>query len=164
MQWPSSRRLIKNAVMVRLIAGSSHVFFLVLLSLRRAVVLSTVMLLSVMTLQADDSKVRLLDSSNNAKQLTIETIREIFFMRLSTWPDGSPIHVFVLPDNHPLHIRFAKEILGVYPFQLRSAWDRLVFSGTGVSPTTVESEEEMRARIESTPGSIGYTDKQSGDR
>jgi hypothetical protein len=164
MQWPSSRRLIKNAVMVRLIAGSSHVFFLVLLSLRRAVVLSTVMLLSVMTLQADDSKVRLLDSSNNAKQLTIETIREIFFMRLSTWPDGSPIHVFVLPDNHPLHIRFAKEILGVYPFQLRSAWDRLVFSGTGVSPTTVESEEEMRARIESTPGSIGYTDKKSGDR
>jgi hypothetical protein len=49
--------------------------------------------------------------------------------------------------------------LGVYPFQLRSAWDRLVFSGTGVSPTTVETEEEMRARIESTPGSIGYTQK-----
>ncbi|WP_051911400.1 hypothetical protein [Methylomicrobium agile] len=120
-------------------------------------------MLPTMALQADDSKVRLLDSTKNAKQLTTETIREIFFMRLSTWPDGTPIHVFVLPDNHPLHIRFAKEILGVYPFQLRSAWDRLVFSGTGVSPTTVESEEEMRARIESTPGAIGYTETISGD-
>jgi hypothetical protein len=160
---PSSGWFIENAAKIRLIAESSQAFFLVLLSLRRAVVLSAVMLLPAMELQADDSKVRLLDSSKNAKQLTTETIREIFFMRLSTWPDGTPIHVFVLPDNHPLHIRFAKEILGVYPFQLRSAWDRLVFSGTGVSPTTVESEEEMRARIESTQGSIGYTDTKSGD-
>lgn len=159
MQRPSSGWFIENAARVRLIAQSRQAIFLVLLNLRRAVLLSAIMLLPTMTLQADDSKVRLLDSNKNVKQLTTEMVREIFFMRLSTWPDGSPIHVFVLPDNHPLHIRFAKEILGVYPFQLRSAWDRLVFSGTGVSPTTVESEEEMRARIESTPGSIGYTDK-----
>ncbi|EIC28003.1 hypothetical protein Metal_0134 [Methylomicrobium album BG8] len=162
MQRPSSGWFSKNATRVRLIVASSQAFFLVLVNLRRAVVLSAVML-PTMALQADDSKVRLLDSTKNAKQLTTETIREIFFMRLSTWPDGTPIHVFVLPDNHPLHIRFAKEILGVYPFQLRSAWDRLVFSGTGVSPTTVESEEEMRARIESTPGAIGYTETISGD-
>jgi hypothetical protein len=158
MQRPNFRRLIENAAMARLIAESSQAIFLVLLGLRRAAVLSVIILLPNMTLQADDSKVRLLDSNKNFKHLTTEMVREIFFMRLSSWPDGSPIHVFVLPDNHPLHIRFAKEILGVYPFQLRSAWDRLVFSGTGVSPTTVESEEEMLERIKSTPGSIGYTD------
>ncbi len=77
-------------------------------------------------------------------------------MRLNSWPDGSPIRVFVLPDNDPLHIQFAKEVLGVYPFQLRSAWDRLVYSGTGVAPTTVETTEEMQERIRSTQGSIGY--------
>lgn len=163
MQRPSSGRFIENAARVRLIAEPGQAFFLALLSLRRAIVLSAVILLPAMALQADDSKVRLLDSTKNVKQLTAETVREIFFMRLSTWPDGSPIHVFVLPDNHPLHIRFAKEILGVYPFQLRSAWDRLVFSGTGVSPTTVETEEEMLERIKSTPGSIGYTDEKQGD-
>jgi hypothetical protein len=159
MQRPSSGWFIENAARVRLIAEPGQAIFLALLSLRRTIVLFAVMLLPTMTLQADDSKIHLLDFSKNAKQLTTEKVREIFFMRLSTWPDGTPIHVFVLPDNHPLHIRFAKEVLGVYPFQLRSAWDRLVFSGTGVAPTTVESEEEMRARIESTPGSIGYTDK-----
>ncbi|MEC4748798.1 hypothetical protein [Methylomicrobium sp. Wu6] len=163
MQQHSSRWFIANAAAARLITEALLGIFLGLLNLRRAVVLSAIMLFPNMTLHADDSKVRLLDSSHSVKQLTTEMVREIFFMRLSSWPDGSPIHVFVLPDNHPLHIRFAKEILGVYPFQLRSAWDRLVFSGTGVSPTTVESEEEMRARIESTPGSIGYTDKKYGD-
>jgi hypothetical protein len=158
MQRPNFWRFIENAAVARMIAESSLAIFLVLHGLRRAAVLSVIMLLPNMTLQADDSKVRLLDSSKNVKHLTTEMVREIFFMRLSSWPDGSPIHVFVLPDNHPLHIRFAKEILGVYPFQLRSAWDRLVFSGTGVSPTTVESKEEMLERIKSTPGSIGYTD------
>lgn len=85
-----------------------------------------------------------------------EQLREIFFVRQSKWPDGTPIRVFVLPDNHPLHIRFAKEILGVYPYQLRSAWDRMLFAGTGVPPTVVDNPEEMRRRVEETGGAIGY--------
>lgn len=110
-------------------------------------------------LLADELKPKLLDSNGKAGSLSQETIREIFFMRLSSWPDGSPIRVFVLPDNNPIHVQFAKEVLGVYPFQLRSAWDRLVYSGTGVAPTTVETQEEMKARIEGTPGGIGYIGK-----
>lgn len=105
---------------------------------------------------ADDLKPRIWDSNGQALQLSKETIREIFFMRLNAWPDGSPIRVFVLPDNDPMHIQFSKEVLGVFPFQLRSAWDRLVYSGTGVAPTTVETQEEMKNRIQSTPGGIGY--------
>lgn len=94
------------------------------------------------------------DRSNTT--LSHEQLREIFFVRQSKWRDGTPIRVFVLPDDHPLHIRFAKEILGVYPYQLRSAWDRMLFAGTGVPPTVVVSAEEMRRRVEGTRGGIGY--------
>ena len=54
-----------------------------------------------------------------ADSLSADTLREIFFMRLTSWPDGTPIRVFVLPDKHPLHVRFAKEVLGVYAFNSR---------------------------------------------
>lgn len=87
---------------------------------------------------------------------TQDHLREIFFVRITSWPNGLPIRVFVLPDQNPIHIRFTKEKLGVYPYQLRSAWDRMIYSGTGVPPTVVDSEEEMRARIKATPGAIGY--------
>jgi ABC-type phosphate transport system substrate-binding protein len=97
-------------------------------------------------------------ATDRAGALSRETLREIFFMRLMAWPDGTPIRVFVLPDKHPLHIRFTKEILGVYPFQLRTAWDRLVYSGTGLAPVTVETVDEMRQRVKATPGGIGYVD------
>lgn len=108
---------------------------------------------------AGDSRVQVYDAAGKAAGLSNEALREVFFMRLTTWPNGTPIHVLVLPENHPLHIRFAKEVLGVYPFQLRSAWDRLVYSGTGLAPTVVENEEDMRRRLETTPGSIGYIEK-----
>lgn len=75
------------------------------------------------------------------------TLSAIFGMRLRAWEDGTPIRVYVLSDNHAVHVIFCKQILGVFPHQYRTAWDRLVYSGTGQAPLEVESEEEMRARV-----------------
>ena len=92
----------------------------------------------------------------NETNVSVNVLRAIFSMRMRTWPDGSLIKVFVLPDNDDLHHLFAKEQLNVFPYQLRLAWDRLVFSGTGQAPISVSSNEEMMAKIASTPGAIGY--------
>ena len=78
------------------------------------------------------------------------------WMRLRNWPDQTPVRVFVLRDDNPTHSLFSKQILNIYPHQLRLAWDRLVFSGTGQAPTEVSSEAEMRERVAKTPGAIGY--------
>jgi ABC-type phosphate transport system substrate-binding protein len=90
---------------------------------------------------------------------TRDELREIFFGRQTLWRDGSPLRVFVLPDQHPLHVRFSKEVLGVYPYQLRSAWDRMIYSGTGTPPATVDSLKQMETLIKETPGAIGYIEK-----
>lgn len=103
------------------------------------------------------------NSSVNEKTLPKSSLRAIFGMRLHTWPDGTAIRVFVMPDDAPLHATFSKEKLNVFPYQLRSAWDRLVFSGTGQAPETVTSPEEMLARVASTPGAIGYLIKSKTD-
>ena len=49
------------------------------------------------------------------------TLSAIFGMRLRTWEDGTPIRVYVLPDNHAVHVMFCKQILGVFPHQYRTA-------------------------------------------
>jgi len=101
--------------------------------------------------------------SVSEKTLSKSSLRAIFGMRLHTWSDGSAIRVFVMPDDAPLHAVFSKEKLNVFPYQLRSAWDRAVFSGTGQAPDTVASPEEMIARVASTPGAIGYLTKSKTD-
>jgi ABC-type phosphate transport system substrate-binding protein len=97
-----------------------------------------------------------------ASNLDRERLRAIFTMRLTAWPDGPPIRVFVLPDTDPLSDRFYREQLGMYSYVLRSVWDRMVFTGTGLAPTLVRSEEEMRERVRATPGAIGYVSKNNG--
>lgn len=83
-------------------------------------------------------------------------VRGIFGMRVRAWPDGAPLHVFVLDDAQPLHQEFCKSVLQMYPYQLRQNWDRLLYSGTGQPPVVVASEEELLQRVAQTPGSIGY--------
>jgi hypothetical protein len=87
----------------------------------------------------------------------------IFGMRLTTWPDGTAIRVFVLADENHLNSLFCKQILHIFPHQLRTAWDRLVYSGTGQAPVVLSSELEMRTRIANTPGAIGYLTKETLD-
>lgn len=83
-------------------------------------------------------------------------LRGIFTMRIREWPDHHAARVFVLADDSQLHDLFCREQLGTYPYVLRSAWDRMVFTGTGLAPTPVASESEMKKKVESTPGAIGY--------
>lgn len=94
------------------------------------------------------------------RALPRNVVRAIFGMRLRIWPDGTPVRVFVLHDESPIHRRFLKETLHVYPHQLRRAWDRLVYSGMGQAPVRLRSEDEMRLRVSSTPGAIGYLSEQ----
>ncbi|MGQ0593641.1 MAG: hypothetical protein ACT4QB_13630 [Gammaproteobacteria bacterium] len=90
---------------------------------------------------------RALSSHHPASQ---NMLSAIFGMRLGTWEDGIPVRVHVLPDDHPVHVKFSKQILGVFPHQLRTAWDRMVYSGTGQAPLEVDDEGEMRASVAAT--------------
>lgn len=95
--------------------------------------------------------------------LSPTALRAIFSMRLRSWPDGSPVRVFVLPDDAPDHVQFAKQLLSIFPHQLRRAWDRGVYSGTGQAPNRVESEAAMRAAVATTKGAIGYLPREMVD-
>ena len=103
--------------------------------------------------------------SNDTRELPISTLRSIFSNRMTRWPDGTPIRVFVMGEKDPLHSQFCKQILGVFPHQLRRAWNRMIYSGTGQEPTRVDNELEMYSRVQSTPGAIGYlSDRQENEK
>lgn len=100
------------------------------------------------------------ESVHNAR-ISQNEARLFFTMRLPFWENNLPVKVFVLPDDHPLHRQFAKNVLGLFPYQLRQVWDRQIFSGTGQAPITVATEQEMVKRVASTPGGIGYVESAS---
>jgi ABC-type phosphate transport system substrate-binding protein len=104
----------------------------------------------------------ILNPEVTSMELDRDLLRAIFTMRLRAWPNGPPVRVFVLPDSDPVSDRFYREQLGMYSYVLRSAWDRMVYTGTGLAPTIVHSEQEMRERVRATPGAIGYVSRGRG--
>lgn len=97
----------------------------------------------------------------DVQSLSQNEARLFVSMRLNQWPNGERLRVFVLPDNHPLHERVVKGILGLYPYQLRRVWDRQLFSGTGQAPVVVSTESELIDRVAKTPGALGYAESGS---
>lgn len=90
------------------------------------------------------------------KVITNAQLRRIYAVRQIKWDDNSPITVFVLPNNHNIHKKFAQENLNILPYKLERIWNKLTFSGLGVAPTVVATEAELVAAVASTPGAIGY--------
>lgn len=90
------------------------------------------------------------------QQIPRSFLRGMFGMRLRAWSDGTPVTVFVLPDDNGAHAQFCTDVLQMFPYQLRQNWDRLIYSGTGQPPLSVNSEEELLRRVAATPGAIGY--------
>lgn len=83
-------------------------------------------------------------------------IRAIFTMQKRLWSNNKQIKVYTLPDSSSLHKEFVKNDLNMLPHQVRRVWDRMTYSGTGVAPVELASEQDMIDKIATTPDSIGY--------
>lgn len=121
--------------------------------------LLTLLMLAGAPAMADEPVFIVAHADVDTQHLNRDTARAIFAMRQRTWPNGQAARVFVLGNDHPVHARFAKENLTVYPHQLQLAWDRMVFSGTGQAPNRVTNQSEMQERIATTPGALGYLER-----
>ncbi|MBU2967367.1 substrate-binding domain-containing protein [Amphritea sp. 2_MG-2023] len=99
--------------------------------------------------------------SQDVKEQTLNRnfLFAVFSMRVTRWPDGRPIRVFVLPDRNPLHRLFVKQHLQIFPYQLRNKWDRQVFTGAGSEPEQVDTMEEMYRKVSQNKGAIGYIEE-----
>ena len=110
-----------------------------------------------------DDVVVIANPSFSTDSMARKTLRAIFGMRKRSWGDGQSITVYVLDDGDERHLEFCEHSLGMLPYSLRRNWDRLIFSGTGGAPVRVSSVEEMVRLVATTPGAIGYIDKDQVD-
>lgn len=115
------------------------------------------------TLPGSADQVLIANASVGVEGLSLNTTRLLFSMQLPQWPDGTAVRVFVLPDDHPGHRAFSKDLLHLYPRQLRRVWDRQLYSGTGQAPQTVTDVEAMLKAVARTPGAIGYLSREMID-
>lgn len=90
------------------------------------------------------------------RSLSFHQLRALFSGQIVHWPNGLPVALVVMDDSNDLHVQFSKQILNIYPYQLRRIWDRLMYSGMRPPPIVVSTDEEMLRVVSAIPGAIGY--------
>lgn len=92
---------------------------------------------------------------SDVREVTIDTLRELYLRRRRVWPDGSGVVPVNLPADTPLRARFSKRVLGRQPVDLESYWNRRYFEGIR-PPLVLRTPEAVCAYLAVEPHAIGY--------
>jgi len=90
-----------------------------------------------------------------AERLTRTEIADIYQSRIGKWDDGQKIKVVMLKKG-PIHKVFTENIVKMTPMKLKTLWKKIMFSGAGILPKILKTEEKMVDFVAATQGAIGY--------
>ena len=90
----------------------------------------------------------------------VDTIEKIDLLDFYTgdirvWQDENPVVVFDLKTKNDVKKSFYR-FIGKSTSRMKSIWMKKMLAGESDPPMTMASEEEMLAKVASTPGAIGF--------
>jgi hypothetical protein len=128
--------------------------------LRRCAVLSLLML--PCAARADGSVfVMLVHPENQVGAASHDFLREAFLKRTTEWPGGTAIKPVDLRPNARVREAFSRRILGRSVAAVKSYWQQRIFSGRGVPPPELESDQAVVRYVTTNVGAVGYISSDS---
>ncbi|MCG8610831.1 MAG: phosphate ABC transporter substrate-binding protein [Pseudomonadales bacterium] len=97
---------------------------------------------------------------NPGKDVTLNErdISRIFLAKMKTFPDGTEIVPVDLPLTSATRQLINSNLINKTESQIRAYWSKLVFTGKGLPPKELESQEAVKQMIASNANVIGYID------
>lgn len=100
---------------------------------------------------------------STVKDVTVDTLRELYLRRRRVWPDGDRVIPVNLPPDTDVRETFSKRVLGRSPRDLASYWNRRYFEGIR-PPVVLRSADAVCAYVAVEPTAIGYLPLADVDR
>ena len=85
-----------------------------------------------------------------------EFLGDVFLKRVTRWSDDETIKPVDLRADSPTRKKFSEQIVGRSVAAVRSYWQQRIFSGRGVPPPELESEEAVIEYVSKHRHAIGY--------
>jgi TonB family protein len=93
--------------------------------------------------------------SVKADAISAQEIKTVFLLQRTALRDGTHVEP-VLSRGGPAHAAFLKDYLGQNDDALQNYYRSLVFTGKGLMPKALHTDEEVVAYVARTRGAIGY--------
>jgi hypothetical protein len=123
---------------------------------------TTIFLMFLILACTDDVRAQvaiIANSSVSESSVSAEQLLDICLLETRTWSNGKAIELMLLRDNSPEEKEFY-EYLGRTPLEMRKVWLRAQLSGQARPPQQISSQEELLRRVETTPGAVGFVNRQ----
>jgi hypothetical protein len=104
--------------------------------------------------RAADVKI-IANASVKAAAVSVEEIRGVFLVTKTSLSDGSHVEPVLLKGG-AAHEAFVKQYLGKTDAGLENYYRSLVFTGRGLMPTTLASDQVVIEYVTKTKGAVGY--------
>jgi hypothetical protein len=104
--------------------------------------------------RAADVKI-IANASVKAAAVSAEEIRAVFLVTKTSLSDGSHVEPVLLKGG-AAHEAFVKQYLGKTDAGLENYYRSLVFTGRGLMPTTLASDQVVIEYVTKTKGAVGY--------
>jgi ABC-type phosphate transport system substrate-binding protein len=83
-------------------------------------------------------------------------VADIFLKKATRWPDGSPIAAVDLRFGSPVRQHFSEQVLLRSAAAVRNYWQQRIFTGRGVPPPELDTDEAVIRYVQSRRGAVGY--------
>ena len=83
-------------------------------------------------------------------------LSQVFLRKTAHWPHGDSIRPVDLPPESTVRRRFTEEIHSRSVAAVKSYWQQVIFSGRGLPPPELASEEAVVRFVSRNPGAVGY--------
>lgn len=126
--------------------------------LRIAVILTALCL----SLSAQAELAVVTSSSSSLSALSQDEVKQLFSGQIHEIR-GQRLEPLDLPESDPVRVGFYKSLLNKSPDQMRSHWVRLVFTGRGQPPRSVDSSREQKMILANSSQYVGYLPAETVD-
>jgi ABC-type phosphate transport system substrate-binding protein len=83
-------------------------------------------------------------------------VADVFLKKATRWPDNSPIFAVDLRFGSSVRQSFSERVLLRSASAVRSYWQQRIFTGRGVPPPELDSDEAVIRYVQSRRGAVGY--------
>jgi hypothetical protein len=98
----------------------------------------------------------IVDAKNPVSSLTRDFLTEAFLKKTTRWKDGETIRPVDLRVDSATRRKFSENVLKRSVSAVRSYWQQRIFSGRGVPPPELDSDEAVNKFVVKHRGAVGY--------
>lgn len=116
---------------------------------------NSIILLALSLIALNVQAVTVIVHPSNANALNKKTFKKIFLGKSKKFPDGNQVIPIDLTVGDARE-QFLNNVIGKSESQLKAYWSKLIFTGKGQAPKSVDTEAEVIKFVSQTPDAIGY--------